>query len=429
MQQTMRFDLANGFPVITERSIAGFWRKPIGELCAFINGATTLDELREFGCDWWDDWATEEKTAKRGLPPGDIGPGSYGGAFHDFPTSEGRGFDQFRHLVEQIRELPADRTHFVSPWIPQYQVRGAGKTPADDDRALPRLGARARSSTDRLHLHMFQRSGDVPVGVPSNMVQYAALALMLEQLTGFAAATYYHTISDAHIYDDQIEPVRLMLDREPRRLPTVHADRGGSGDHRHPRLPGRALRAHRLRPAPGPADPGVAVRTSSADRRGRRDATSIGRDGELPWHLPEDLKRFRALTDGPRRRGRPGDSGLHCGASRPSAARPHHRGGDPTVTGAGPTVARVRTHVARRAGDGRAGSRRATAATRSSSSAAPQIYRAGAEPGATGLSHPGATTRSTGDTRHAGRAGSTGSQLVERGPSATASPSRPTNAA
>jgi thymidylate synthase len=226
MQQTMRYDLANGFPVITDRSIAGFWRKPIGELCAFINGATTLDELRAFGCDWWDDWATAEKTAKRGLEPGDIGPGSYGGAFHDFPTSEGPGFDQFRHLVEQIAELPADRTHFVSPWIPQYQVRGRGKTPRTT--IAPCHGwVHVRILNDRLHLHMFQRSGDVPVGVPSNMVQYAALALMLERLTGFAAAAYYHTISDAHIYADQVDQVQVMLGREPRRLPTVRLTGAG----------------------------------------------------------------------------------------------------------------------------------------------------------------------------------------------------------
>ena len=70
MQQTMRFELANGFPMITERSIRSFWRKAIGELCAFINGATTLDALAEFGCDWWGPWATESKTSSRGLPPG-----------------------------------------------------------------------------------------------------------------------------------------------------------------------------------------------------------------------------------------------------------------------------------------------------------------------------------------------------------------------
>jgi thymidylate synthase len=221
MQQTMRFPLANGFPVITDRSLTSFWQKPIGELCAFINGVTTIEGLAEFGCDWWDAWATEEKTAKRGLPPGTLGPGSYGGAFHDFPTTEGQPFDQFRHLVEQIQELPGDRTHFVSPWIPQYQVRGAGKTPRTT--IAPCHGwVHVRVLAGALHLHMFQRSGDVPVGVPSNMIQYAALLLMLEQVTGLPAHTYYHTISDAHIYEDQVEQVGRLLDREPRPLPTVH---------------------------------------------------------------------------------------------------------------------------------------------------------------------------------------------------------------
>ncbi|HEV2376150.1 MAG TPA: thymidylate synthase, partial [Streptosporangiaceae bacterium] len=174
----------------------------------------------EFGCDWWDAWATPEKTAKRGLPPGSLGPGSYGGAFRHFPTAEGGGFDQFKHLVEQLRELPGDRTHFVTPWIPQYLVRGQGKTPGAT--IAPCHGwVHVRVIGDGLHLHMFQRSGDVPVGVPSNMVQYAALLLMLEHLTGIPAAAYYHTISDAHVYEDQVASVTPMLTREPRRLPAV----------------------------------------------------------------------------------------------------------------------------------------------------------------------------------------------------------------
>jgi thymidylate synthase len=220
MQQTMRFDLPNGFPVITERSVKSFWRKPIGELCAFINGATTLDELADFGCDWWGAWATPQKTASRGLPPGHLGPGSYGGAFRHFPAADGSEFDQFAHLVEQITELPNDRTHFVSPWIPQYQVRGRGKTPRTT--IAPCHGwVHVRVIGGNLHLHMFQRSGDVPVGVPANMIQYAALLLMLEQLTGITAAAYYHTISDAHIYEDQMDSVMVMLGRQARRLPTV----------------------------------------------------------------------------------------------------------------------------------------------------------------------------------------------------------------
>lgn len=226
MQQTMAYDLANGFPLIADRDLSGFWRKPINELCAFINGATTLAEFEAFGCDWWGPWATPAKTEKRGLPAGSLGPGSYGGAFHDFPTAEGPPFDQFRHLLEQVAEFPNDRTHFVSPWIPQYQVRGAGKR--QQTTISPCHGwVHLRVLQDRLHLHMFQRSGDLPVGVPSNMAQYAALLLMVEQLTGFQAASFHHTISDAHVYEDQADLVRDMVGRDPRPLPTVVLNEAG----------------------------------------------------------------------------------------------------------------------------------------------------------------------------------------------------------
>jgi thymidylate synthase len=226
LQQTMRYDLSNGFPLITDRDISSFWHKPIGELCAFINGATTLAEFAAFGCDWWGPWATAAKTGSRGLPDGDIGPGSYGGAFHAFPTLDGGSFDQFSNLVEQLVELPDLRTHFVSPWIPQYQFRGAGKTPRTT--IAPCHGwVHVRVLNGRMHLHMFQRSGDVPVGVPANMVQYGALLLMLAQLTETAPAVYYHTISDAHVYEDQIEVVEQLTSRQPLRLPTVRLTGAG----------------------------------------------------------------------------------------------------------------------------------------------------------------------------------------------------------
>jgi thymidylate synthase len=226
MQQTMSFPLAQGFPVITERSIKSFWRKPIGELCAFINGATTLREFEEFGVDWWGPWATPEKTLKKGIEPGGIGPGSYGGAFRSYPTPGGQPFDQFRHVVEQLRELPELRTHFVDPWIAPYQVRGEGKQPKAT--IAPCHGwVHVRVLDGGLHVHMMQRSGDVPVGVPANMIQYAALALMLEQLTGYRAVAYYHTISDAHVYADQVDAVRAMLATEPRPLPTVTLNEAG----------------------------------------------------------------------------------------------------------------------------------------------------------------------------------------------------------
>lgn len=235
LQQTMKFPLSNGFPVIPDRNIESFWSKGIGELCAFINGATTLSEFESFGVNWWGPWATAEKTAKRGLPTGSIGPGSYGGAFHDFPTRDGGRFDQLKHLVEQIREFPYDRTHFVSPWIPDEQARGVGKTPKTT--ISPCHGwVQVQVIDEQLHLIMTQRSGDVPVGVPSNMIQYAALLLMLEQLTGLEASTYYHTINNAHIYENQMDAVDEILSsgtrkssllREPLRFPTVELTDAG----------------------------------------------------------------------------------------------------------------------------------------------------------------------------------------------------------
>ncbi|MGB2712423.1 MAG: thymidylate synthase [Conexibacter sp.] len=226
----MRFPMAHGAAVITERSIAGFVPKAIGELCAFINGARTLDELAAFGCDWWGAWATEEKCRARDLEPGDLGPGSYGHAFHDFTTDlDGEaadGFDQFAHLVEKLRDLPDDRTAVVSPWIPQANRRAAGVK--SRNTIAPCHGwVHALVFDGKLHLVHNQRSGDTPIGVPSNMVQYNALGLMLEQLTGCELVEYVHWIQYAHIYVNQLDHVDTLLAREPRRLPTLRLTAAG----------------------------------------------------------------------------------------------------------------------------------------------------------------------------------------------------------
>lgn len=217
----MHFKLENGVPLITERKIL-FWKAAVGEILAFINGATTQTELESFGCKWWDKWVTPEKCEKRGLLPGDLGPGSYGGAFHSFPTYEGIDFNQIKHLVEQIKELPSLRTHFITPWIPQYVVRGKGK----EQRVVvaPCHGWIHVRILDgkRLVLHMYQRSADFPVGVPANMIQYAALTIALAYVTDNIPYMYVHSFSDAHIYVDQIEHVKQMLQREPRKLPCLH---------------------------------------------------------------------------------------------------------------------------------------------------------------------------------------------------------------
>nr|AIA17099.1 Thymidylate synthase [uncultured bacterium] len=215
----MRFRLENGVPLITERK-APFWRGAVGELLAFINGARRTEELEAFGCKWWSSWLTEEKCRKRGLEPGDNGPGSYGAAFHDFPTAEGPAFNQFEEIVKQIKEEPQLRSHIITPWIPQYTIRV--KSRQQKVVVTPCHGwIQLRIIKSKLTLHMIQMKADMPVGVPSNMIQYAALTLALAHVTGYAPYEFIHSFSDAHIYEDQIADVEEMLKREPRRLPTM----------------------------------------------------------------------------------------------------------------------------------------------------------------------------------------------------------------
>jgi thymidylate synthase len=225
----MRFRLAHGAAVITERSIRGFASKAIGELCAFINGARTLDELRAFGCDWWDAWATPEKCESRGLAPGDLGPGSYGHAFKNFTTDldgDDPGFDQLPHLIRKLKDLPLDRTAVMSPWIPNANHREAGVK--SRNTIAPCHGwIHALVYGDKLHLIHNQRSGDTPIGVPSNMAQYTALGLMIEHLTGYELVEYVHWIQHAHIYANQLDAVDEMLSREPLPLPTLALTEAG----------------------------------------------------------------------------------------------------------------------------------------------------------------------------------------------------------
>jgi thymidylate synthase len=228
----LHFKVENGFPIINERNMAPkeserlpvtIWKQAIAEIIAFLNGARTQKTLTEFGCTWWEPWVTEEKCKKRGLETGDLGPGSYGAAFHDFPTVEGPTFNQFKHIIEQIKEEPQLRTHFISPWVPQYCGRGKGKV--QKVVVCPCHGwIHLRVLNGKLTLHMFQRSADVPVGVPANMVQYFALLLMIAQVTGLEPYEYVHSFSDSHIYVDQIPAVETMLKREARPLATLNID-------------------------------------------------------------------------------------------------------------------------------------------------------------------------------------------------------------
>lgn len=214
----LRYDLRNGFPFITERKI-GFWRKAIGEILAFINGAVTTKELEEFDCDWWGQWATPECAKSVGLKEGELGPGSYGAAFHNFPTPGlKQGFNQFEALVKGLKEKPWSRTNLVSPWVPYFASEFGERRVF----CAPCHGwINCYVHEGRLDLAMDQRSADLPIGVPSNMIQYSTLLLALAQVCNLTPGSYIHTFVDAHIYEDQVEAVEEMISREPRRLPSL----------------------------------------------------------------------------------------------------------------------------------------------------------------------------------------------------------------
>jgi thymidylate synthase len=224
--QQLRYAVANGFPVITERDLSGaMFTGAIAEHIAFLHGARTQKELEAFGCKWWKPWVTREKCTVFGLPEGDLGDGSYGAAWASFPTREGPPFNQIRHLVRQIRERPYLRTHFVSPWIPQYALQHAELT--RKVVVAPCHGwihVLAFPETRELTIHHFQRSADLPVGVPFNMIQYAAFGMMLGSVLGYTLKDVIYTFSDVHIYESQYAKVKELLAREPRRLPTVAID-------------------------------------------------------------------------------------------------------------------------------------------------------------------------------------------------------------
>ncbi len=212
----MVFDLSNGAPIITDRSIKNFWRKPVAEIIAFANGVRTVDGLIEAGCDYWKDY--HGRGSEFGMNPDDLGPGSYGAAFHDFPMPNGGTFNQFAALIRQIRERPHLRTHYISPWIPFYTASGPDRKVI----VAPCHGWQMYRVIERkLHLTMWQRSADFPIGVPSNLAQYACMLLMVARATGYEPGTYVHQFGDAHIYEDQIDKMRELVEREPLRLPTL----------------------------------------------------------------------------------------------------------------------------------------------------------------------------------------------------------------
>ncbi|MBP2461413.1 MULTISPECIES: thymidylate synthase [unclassified Rhizobium] len=197
----MRFDLNEGFPVLTTKKL--HLRSIIHELLWFLKGDTNIAYLKENGVSIWDEWADEK---------GDLGP-VYGYQWRSWPTPDGGHVDQIAHLIENLKVNPNSRRHIVTAWNPA-QV---------DDMALPPCHCLFQFyvSEGRLSCQLYQRSADIFLGVPFNIASYALLTMMVAQVTGLKLGDFVHTLGDAHIYSDHFEQARLQMTREPKPLPTL----------------------------------------------------------------------------------------------------------------------------------------------------------------------------------------------------------------
>jgi thymidylate synthase len=197
----MRFDLAQGFPAVTTKRL--HMRSVVGELLWFLRGSTNVEWLHEQGVTIWDEWADAQ---------GELGP-VYGYQWRSWPTPDGRHVDQIAAVIEAIRTNPDSRRHLVSAW----NVADLGQM------ALPPCHTMFQFyvADGRLSCQLYQRSGDIFLGVPFNIASYALLTAMVAQVTDLQLGDFVHTLGDAHLYKNHIDQAREQLTREPRPLPTM----------------------------------------------------------------------------------------------------------------------------------------------------------------------------------------------------------------
>lgn len=198
----MRFDLEDGFPLLTTKKL--HLKSIIYELLWFLRGDSNVAYLQEHGVSIWDEWAD---------PEGNLGP-IYGVQWRSWPSyNQGEAHDQIARVVEDIRTSPDSRRLMVSAWnVAQI-----------DQMALPPCHCLMQFyvANGRLSLQLYQRSGDVFLGVPFNIASYALLLMMVAQVTGLKPGTFVHTLGDAHLYCNHLEQTVLQLTRSPRTLPTM----------------------------------------------------------------------------------------------------------------------------------------------------------------------------------------------------------------
>jgi thymidylate synthase len=197
----MRFDMAEGFPIVTTKKL--HLRSIIHELLWFLKGDTNIAYLKENGVSIWDEWADEQ---------GNLGP-VYGSQWRSWPTADGRHIDQIKLLLDMISSNPDSRRLIVSAW-------NVGEL---ENMALPPCHAffQFYVADGRLSCQLYQRSADIFLGVPFNIASYALLLMMVAQVSGLEPGDFVHTLGDAHLYSNHLQQTELQLMREPYPLPVM----------------------------------------------------------------------------------------------------------------------------------------------------------------------------------------------------------------
>ena len=197
----MRFDLSEGFPLLTTKKV--HLKSIIYELLWFIAGDTNVKYLQDHGVTIWDEWADEN---------GDLGP-VYGHQWRSWPTPDGRTIDQLSNVINQIKNSPDSRRMIVSAW----------NVAEVEKMALPPCHSlfQCYVADGKLSCQLYQRSADVFLGVPFNIASYALLTMMIAQVCGLQPGEFIHTTGDTHIYVNHFEQVATQLSREPRKLPKM----------------------------------------------------------------------------------------------------------------------------------------------------------------------------------------------------------------
>jgi len=208
----MRFDLRQGFPLVTTKKV--FWKAVVIELLWFLRGDSNVKWLQDHGCTIWDEWARED---------GSLGP-VYGVQWRNWPAPDGRHIDQISQVVQQLKTNPDSRRIIVSAWnVADLDAMALMPCHAFFQFWVsPELGPNGRR---QLSCQLYQRSADIFLGVPFNIASYALLTHMLAQQCGLDVGEFIWTGGDCHIYDNHVEQVQTQLARSPRPAPTLRIKR------------------------------------------------------------------------------------------------------------------------------------------------------------------------------------------------------------